>query len=387
MEKMDPLLSLEKHCFYVGTQSHETSLPAALPFHLGIHPRYAIPRLLMNPAISSALDLAYSLGSMASTPLGESPLASIRMNEMIDGLTKTLGKSIENCNLLEIGAGSGGLMVALKDKGASVTGVEIGPQGRIAAKKHGLKIVDAPFTSNLFNERFDVIYSYGCLEHLSDLDTFFAACRVSLKEGGLMFHSVPNSEYYFETGSLDHLAHEHLNYFSKENGVRLFEAQGFMSAGAKFTRAGNEMMLWGILNSSHQPHWPVDAVAFEKERLDGYAKLLYERMDRVQHNLTTLFASGESVGFYAGGYEYGVRMREHKPRYFDGDAYVHGKTWLAGLPPIEPPEAMLDNPVDHLVIFKPHYFNDIVSALQAMNITKPHFWNVDLFSKKLVTEY
>ena len=63
-------------------------------------------------------------------------------------------------------------------------------------------------------------------------------------------------------------------------------------------------------------------------------------------------------------------------RYFDGDVYKHGMAWLAGLPLIEAPEALQRDPVDHLVIFKPHYFKVIAERLKAMNIGKTQLWNV-----------
>ena len=381
MDEMHPILSLEDHCFFLGPKfpTATLGLPTALPFRLGIHPRYAIPRLIVDDKISSALDQAYATGSMLSTPLGDSPLATSRMNEIIDGLITILGRSLENYKILEIGAGAGGLMVALRDRGAEVTGVEIGPQGKVAAEKYSLRIIDQPFIPGLFNESFDVIYSYGFLEHLPDLDIFFSACRCSLKEGGLMFHVVPNSALHFESGSLDHLAHEHINYFTAENGIRLFEAQGFNPAGASFTPAGNDLMLWGILNSSYPPHWPSDASIHETELLDYYAKRLSDRRLSVQRHLEKLFDSNESVGFYAGGYEYGFRMQNHKIRYFDGDIYNHGKAWLAGLPQIEPPEALLDAPVDHMVVFKPHYFHVIADRLRALNIEDSRIWNIASF--------
>jgi SAM-dependent methyltransferase len=381
MDKMYPILSLKDHCFFLGPKSPTSisGLPTALPFNLGIHPRYAIPRLIMDDKISSALDRAYAVGSMLSTPLGDSPLAISRMNEIIDGLTSVLGRTLESSSLLEIGAGAGGLMSALRDRGAEVAGVEIGPQGKVAAQKYGLRIIDQPFAPGIFNERFDVIYSYGCLEHLSDLDIFFSACRSSLKEGGLIFHVVPNSALHFESGSLDHLAHEHINYFTAENGIRLFEAQGFSPAGASFTPAGNELMLWGVLNSSYTPHWPTDASTHEAELLDYYAKRLSDRRLSIQRHLEKLFDSNESVGFYAGGYEYGFCMQKHEIRYFDGDIYNHGKTWLAGLPPIESPEALKHSPVDHIVVFKPHYFNVIAERLRALNIGDTRIWNIASF--------
>lgn len=378
MQAMNPILALERQCFFIGPQPFHASngLPKWLPFQLGVHPLYAIPRLVMNEVVSSALDRAYALGSMLSTPLGESSLATTRMQEMIHGLTTALGRNLEGCSMLEVGAGSGGLMAALRDKGADVTGVEIGPQGKIGAERYGLRIVEQPFAAGLFEERFDAIYSYGCLEHLDDLDEFFVACRASLKEGGLMFHSVPNSAPLFEAGNLAHLAHEHINYFSPENGARLFESQGFTPAGAKVTKAGNELMLWGTLNSTSEPRWPSHAVASETVKLAGYARRLYDHTARVQEHLAALFDSGDSIGFYAGGYEYGFRMDGKNIRYFDGDAYKHGLAWLAGLPTIEAPEALVRDPVDHLVIFKPHYFNTIVEKLEAMNIGQTRFVNI-----------
>jgi len=381
---MRSILSLDQHCFCIGPQPPEgaTELPRELPFRLGVHPRYAIPRLLLDELVSSALDRAYKRGSMLSTPLGESPLADSRMSEMIEGLAATLGRPLADCNLLEIGAGTGGLMSALRDRGAKVTGVEIGPQGKIGAERYGLVIVDRPFVPGLFDERFDAVYSYGCLEHLDDLDTFFSACRSSLREGGLMFHSVPNSELLFESGSLDHLAHEHINYFSAKNGIRLLQAQGFSPAGARYSRAGNELALWGVMNSSCETSWPSDALASETERLTDYANNLHECTARAQHRLEALVASGGSVGFYAGGYEYGFRMTGRNIRYFDGDTYKHGLVWLAGLPAIESPEDLRREPVDHLVIFKPHHFPAIVGTLQAMNIPKTRFWNIASFREE-----
>ena len=53
--------------------------PQVMPFNLRVHPKYAIPALIVSEEIRTALENAYSTGSFASTPLGESSLASDRM--------------------------------------------------------------------------------------------------------------------------------------------------------------------------------------------------------------------------------------------------------------------------------------------------------------------
>ena len=50
-----------------------------MPFNLRVHPKYAIPALIVSKEIRTALENAYSTGSFASTPLAEISLASDRM--------------------------------------------------------------------------------------------------------------------------------------------------------------------------------------------------------------------------------------------------------------------------------------------------------------------
>ena len=75
------VLSLPEHPFLLAVlllkDQHE--FPQAMPFNLRVHPKYAIPALIVSEEIRTALENAYSTGSFTSTPLGESSLASDRM--------------------------------------------------------------------------------------------------------------------------------------------------------------------------------------------------------------------------------------------------------------------------------------------------------------------
>jgi len=375
---MDEILSLGEHCFFTGPRplDERSDLPESLPFSLGVHPVFAIPMLRLTEDIVVALDKAYSRGSMASTPLGESNLSTRRMNEVIDGLVSLLHMDMKECSVLEIGSGAGGLMNALHQRGARVTGLEIGPQGKMTAEKYGFNVVQKLFVPGVFKERFDVVYSYGCVEHLPDLGAFFTACRSCLAEGGLMFHVVPNSELFFEAGSLGHLAHEHINYLSPESGSRLFEAQGFKNVGAKLNRAGNELMLWGYFDSKLKPRSLADSVASEAKKLANYAERLTKNDKAVVQGLQSIIASGGSIGFYAGGFDYAWRLNNQAIRYFDSDSSKHGKCWLRGLGPIESPDALVNKPIDNLVIFKPYLFDEITRGLSRLNLSSTKVWCV-----------
>jgi SAM-dependent methyltransferase len=375
----NPFLSIDDHPFFIGCvePDHQDNLPNTLPFMLYLHEDMALPRLAMTSEIHAALEGAYSLGSMASTPLGESHLAFGRMEQVLNCLLARVKGDISGKSVLEVGCGNGKLLNELKTRGADVMGIEIGPQAETAAASYGLKVLRDPMNSRLFDGKFDVIYSYGCLEHIEDLEGFFAESRKSLKDGGLFLHSVPNAEYSFRHVFLDHLLHEHVNYFTPHNAMSLFESQGFVSAGYQVSQAGNELMVWGYHDPARTICWPADQAPAEAEMLRTYSVALLQKRDRIRHNLERLLAGGKTLGLYAGGYEYGHQFASHGLRYFDGDTYKHGKKWLKGLPAIEPPEALLERPVDVLVICKPHYYESITAALSKTGIDTGDIISID----------
>lgn len=382
--ELSPILSIAEHPFYIGLidPAVEYHLPEALPFTLGVHPRYSIPRLIMSEEIRSALNAAYALGSMCSTPLGESSLATRRMEEFKRTLSLTLG-GFKGKRLLEVGCGNGELLNQLRLNGAIVTGLEIGPQATVVEQRYGIRVIRKPLSVGTLHEKFDCILSYGCLEHIEALDEFFAGSRECLVDGGLFFHSVPNSKLPFDNGSIEHLQHEHVNYFTSANATALFEGQGFQSADSALTAARNELMVWGRFNPAARVHWPAERVEAEASAVADYANRLASRTSGTIGRLREFVEAGKTVGFYAGGYNYGYRLNSSLVRYFDGDDYKHGKRWLASLPAIEPPAALRITPVDRLVVCQPHYFSEINASVAALGVAPERIVNIDTLGKTI----
>ena len=364
----EPILGLESHPFFVGpvTAASQATF-MTLPFYLGIDLKFAIPIQILSDEVVQILDKTYSAGSMLSTPLGHSELSRGRLDEMLSKLLSQFRGDIKDSKFLEIGCGSGDLLNELKIRGASVMGVEIGPQGQEGAKKYGFPVIDKPFAPGLIHDKFDCVFSYGCLEHVIDLEDIFMAGRDCLKEEGLFFHGVPNSEQFFSQATFDNLYHEHINFFSSENGARLFESQGFLRARYCTSDAGNDLYLWGYYDEKTELRWPGEdhrTILDEYATLRRYAHMLSENTVRITTALIKILSAGESVGFYAGGFEYGVILgNAGLIRYFDGDSYKHGMAWLPGLSPIEPPHELISRPVDNLIICKEHYFDLILKYL------------------------
>ena len=374
MKEIKPkvLLKLDRMPFYVGilNPNQKPKLPAVMPFYLYVDERLAIPRLVRTRVIEKTLELAYSLGSMLSTPLGESPLSNERMAETIAVLREKSGGTFEGKRYVEVGAGNGALLNAIREYGAEVIGFEIGPQAEEARRRFDLTMVQGELAPKHLPRKVDCIFSYGCLEHIYEPHEFIDVARELLVPGGLFFHRVPNSMLLFKTGDIEGLCHEHVNYFTPENAVRLLAARGFVNCGAEPTKAGNELNIWGYANPDAMLSWPGDILSeltLESELLHNFSKIVEKKVshqvERIRSRVLRL--KGGKLGFYAGGHILAslADVSKHS-RFFDGDETKWGKCWLHGLPPIEPPSNLRSDSVDVVIVCREHYFMPIHTYLR-----------------------
>lgn len=362
-------LRFDRFPFFIGVLSGAgaSDIPPYLPFALSVDARLALPRLEMEPVIADALDRAYTIGSLVSTPLGQSQLAQRRMAEMVADLDAAAG-GVGGKRVLEIGCGYGDLLAQLRTRGAVVAGVEIGPQGREAERRFGFPVAAEPLRPDLFSERFDIIFSYGCLEHIAGIADLFDTAFDMLAPGGLFFHSVPNADQGFAALDPNFLLHEHVNYFSAASAERLLRCRGFAEVGSRPSAAGNELRFWGKRPEAPAARtWPGEdagALAAERAALQAYAVRLRGSLDREIAAIRARLDRGERVGFYAGGFviaalgEFGEAVQ-----FFDGDDAKAGTRWLDGLAPIRPASDLPSAGLDCLVVFASHHFPAIARSL------------------------
>jgi len=368
MDIDQPILKLKNHPFFIGPldADDKPNIPKSLDFNLMVNSKTGIIVQLITPDILCALENAYNFGSIASTPLGESELATGRMNEFISHFLNLFIGDIKGKAVLEIGCGNGVLLNEIKKLGAKVTGLEIGPQSKEVGIKYGIEIIDKPLDQSLFNKKYDCIFSYGCIEHIPDLIKLFDDIKSILKENGKIIHSVPNSEVLFEQESFSHLIHEHVNYFTNENIKYFLQLQAFNAIKAVNYHAGNTAIIYsGTYNSSNPKINPSnDFLRSQVQKLQKWSDKLMQKKKIIVSNLLKMKEKKLKMGFYAGGYEFISCLNEYPVRFFDGDKYKHNKSWLVGLKPIESPVNIKNNPVDVIVIFEAHHYTAIKKYLQ-----------------------
>ena len=126
-------------------------------------------------------------------------------------------------SILDIGAGTGDLLVAARKEGFQVAGVEPNSNARQLALKKNLQLnqeID-------FDQKFKIITLWHVLEHFKEPGNQISRIKKSLKEDGTLFIAVPNyksydAEYYGEYWAAYDVP-RHVWHFSRSAIQDLFE--------------------------------------------------------------------------------------------------------------------------------------------------------------------
>jgi len=165
-------------------------------------------------------------------------------NDFIAALTKFGLLTKRRHVLLEIGASNGDVLAELKRRTGAMYAYAFEPNSENAevARRRGLDVRECFFDENSARDRLEsaeLIYARHVIEHVFQLDDFFA---------GLNAVATPSADLVLETPSLDHHAHrdsfdpfhvEHLHVFSLRSLAALSSVHGWRLIQSELTPAGN----------------------------------------------------------------------------------------------------------------------------------------------------
>ena len=134
--------------------------------------------------------------------------------------------------LLDIGCGTGNFLVAARDAGYGVTGIELDRNAaRFAKERAGLARV-FPLTISEFSEQhreeqFDVVTFFEVLEHQAAPIEFLQNVRKCLRPGGFLALSVPNRERWMTGPDVLDYPPNHFLRWNVAALTKFLNAQGF----------------------------------------------------------------------------------------------------------------------------------------------------------------
>ena len=144
---------------------------------------------------------------------------------------KFIQKFIKKGKLFDLGAGWGHFMLAGKELGYDVYGVEISEQPYLyCVNDLKLPVDHIDFFEMDESKKFDIITMWDVLEHIDKADEFLAKCNKLTKPGGYLILQVPQIDSYFAKRHKDNwkmMGLDHVNYFGKETITRILANNGY----------------------------------------------------------------------------------------------------------------------------------------------------------------
>jgi 2-polyprenyl-3-methyl-5-hydroxy-6-metoxy-1,4-benzoquinol methylase len=144
---------------------------------------------------------------------------------------KFIQKFVESGKLFDLGAGWGHFMLAGKELGYDVYGVEISEQPYLyCVNDLKLPVDHIDFFEMDESKKFDVITMWDVLEHIDKANEFVAKCSKLTKPGGYLILQVPQIDSFFAKRHKDNwkmMGLDHVNYFGKETIKKILANNGY----------------------------------------------------------------------------------------------------------------------------------------------------------------
>lgn len=353
VRRVAPLWEIESLPFLLGAleRPHNMAgLPDSLPFVLGVDPRTGLVRQGENAAVGGALEIAYRTADVMPSNFDASGVGRFYADDFLAFIDGEAPK-VSGLRLLEIGSGTGYLLAQLRDRGATVLGVEPGAHGQDGAGEYGVAIVHDFFPSPRVTGRFDLIVLSNVLEHLENPVEFLVGLQGQLAPDGALIIGVPDEEAYITSGDVSTLFHEHWSYFDRrtlENTARL---AGFRIDHLESASFGGSMYV--IMRPASRPLELVE-VGEAVELAKQYARSSEVNTNRIREFVDQATRGSAALGVYVPSRFVNVaeigRLKLDSVRFFDDDESAQGKFYPGFSAPIESREALIARPTDVVLI-------------------------------------
>lgn len=171
------------------------------------------PRLLAEKAGELYKEDYFGKGYMRF--YGDKSGGAVQSNEPFPFRLDLISKFRSSGRLLDIGCASGEFLVAARDRGFDVSGVDISDYAVSAAKqKYGLDVRKGSLAECAFESgSFDIITAGDVIEHIKDPLAFLNEANRLLRSGGVLYLAVPDfSGLHYRVMNLI-VKFNHKNYF------------------------------------------------------------------------------------------------------------------------------------------------------------------------------
>jgi SAM-dependent methyltransferase len=285
--------------------------------------------------------------------------------------------------VVELASNDGYLLKNFVEAGIPVLGIDPAEGPSAAAIAAGVptltEFFDAELAEKLVAEGMaaDVVIANNVLAHVPDTNGFVAGITALLKDDGVAVIEVPYVREMVERCEFDTVYHEHLCYFSASALVGLFRRHGlYLNDVVRLDIYGGSLRLYvGKFDDASDRVTELltteatDGVVEESFYRD-FAGEVRECLDGLKTTLADLQASGYRIAGYGAAAKATILLNAaglgRDDIDFIADRNVHKQgTYLPGTGiPIRPPEALLDERPDYVLLLAWSFKDEIVAQQQ-----------------------
>jgi SAM-dependent methyltransferase len=345
--------------FHIGPSDsprNPAGLPDTWPFSCGFDSATSAVIQCPTPGLTELLDRAYRSGQLFGTPLADDRCGKPYADDFLAFINESTMSGRRTA--LEIGAGVGYMTRRLLDAGWQTTGLEPGKGYTEHWQRYGVDIINEFFPSLRAPGPFDLICSYGVLEHIADPAKFLVDIRERLAPGGTAIFSVPDCTEEIVAGDPSILLHEHFTYFNAETLAAMLWRAGYS---AVVRKSGYGRCLYAAATPCHAESDPVRSSYLEL--LQSYPERTMIFISMARKRLEEMLGVG-SIGIYCAARALAILDPAMPMRFFDDDDAQQGKYLPPFSPPIESGETLLSQPVDTLVVMSRTFGERIRDSLR-----------------------
>ena len=290
----------------------------------------------------------------------------------------------ESSLVVEVASNDGYLLQFYKAAGIPVLGIEPAENvARSAREERGIptlaEFFGMPLADRIVAEgrRADVLHAHNVLAHVADLNGFVAGIARVLLPNGIAVIEVPYVKDMLDRCEFDTIYHEHLCYFSATALERLFARHGLELEDIERVpiHGGSLRLTAGRGERSARVHalleeeaaWGVDSI----ETYRGFA----QRVDRLKRSLRETLAGVKERGARVAAYGaaakgstllncFGIGS-ETLDFVVDRSTYKQGRYMPGVHLPIHPPEKLLEDRPDYVLLLTWNFADEIIAQQEA----------------------
>ena len=299
-------------------------------------------------------------------------------SEMIAGLIERY--DLRGKDIVEIGCGKGDFLVELCEAGNN-RGVGIDPAcdpDRMSGRGGGR----VRFVAELYSdEHADLPCDFLCcrhtLEHIHPVGEFIAQIRrvVGNNKETIIFFEVPDAERVLRERAFWDIYYEHCSYFSLGSLARLFRANCFdiIELAKDFDDQYLLIVARPVTDPTHSCLHDEDDLRTITEEAAAFASRTQAGIVGLRAQITALRAAGKHIAIWGSGskcvsFLSALGDRNGIDAVVDINPHRHGKFLAGSGKQVVPPEALLKDPIDVILVMNPTYRAEIQNQLEEMGV-------------------